>query len=423
MNKPDDLMTEQLLRFGNELNPEEKRSLTDQIAHLDVETLKRQQAILKTPQQPQIHSIKPFHHYTQSGNIDDYNLGKELIASGKVGCLLIAGGQGTRLRFDGPKGMYPITPITKKTLFEFFCDKVKAAGNRAGRELPLAIMTSPLNDQQTRHFFSVNNYFGLSRKQVNFFSQKNLPMLDREGNLFIESPNRIAEGPDGNGYSLRYFVESGIHEEWYDSGVQLMNYVLIDNPLADPFDAELVGNHFRRRAEVTIKGTQRLHAQEKVGLVVSSDGQVRVIEYSEMPEQERQATLADGTLRHQFSNLSLYCFSLPFVEKAAIYELPLHPALKAAKYLSKEGKIVHSTEPNSWKFETFIFDVLPIAKKVNAVLYPREECFAPLKNFSGDNSVETVQLALQNQAKKILAKLKMPMFEGEFEIDPKLYYP
>lgn len=407
-----------LLIHWTHLTVDQQNHLLTQIQNLDLKVFHNQQQLFK-----QHHSnlpvFEPFSDYGYAGgNLDDIQSGQELINDGQVGCLVVAGGQGTRLRLDGPKGMYPVTLFKKKSLFELLAHKVIAAGKLANRLLPIAIMTSPTNHEQTVKFFQDNQLFGLKSEQIHFFQQAVLPMLDNKGNLFLETPWSIAEGPDGNGSAFSEFVKTRIWEKWHKKGIKYLNFIQIDNPLADPFDAELVGYHKAHESDITIKCIERNHAKENVGLIVSVDGKPRVIEYSEMPAEERASAL------HRCANISLFCLSMNFVKQLEHYQMPLHLAHKAVKSLDKHGVTEQATEPNAWKFEKFIFDILPAADRVNALLYPRAHCFAPLKNLSGHDSLVTVQESLQNRDREIIAYITGETIpQRHFELAQDFYYP
>lgn len=395
---------EHLMNGWNNLTPAEQNALLKQIENLNVETFKASQTIIKHPSNTFTH-CQPYREYGESGNPDDYRLGKELIAHGKTGCLIVAGGQGTRLGFEGPKGIFPLTRVKRKTLFQLFAEKTAAASKQANTPLPLAIMTSPLNDAVTKEYFAQNRYFGLLPEQLFFFTQDMLPYLDLEGNLFLEAPGLIAQGPDGNGNTLRKFYESGIWEQWNTLGIEQLLYIQIDNPLADPFDAELCGFHHRTKADITLKCVFRQDPQEKVGVVVRHGKQIEVVEYTELPAQEKEA-ISD----HRVANISLFAFSMRFIEQCKELELPLHASLKPAKPLAK-----------AWKMETFIFDHLPYAANVQALLYPRSDCFAPLKS---SENVEEVQNALQESDIKIAKSIShAPPPKLPFELAQDFYYP
>lgn len=410
-----------LLRYWHLLSHTERKHLSEQIDNLDAAILRSQQLLLQNP----VHTtsqLEPLTTFAKVGDPRDAALGQRLMSEGKVGCMLIAGGQGTRLRFDGPKGLFPVTPIHKKTLFQLCAEKVCAASKQANHLLPLAVMTSPLNQQATLHFFSHHHYFNLVQEQLSFFCQSMLPFLDAEGNLFLEERSKIAEGPNGNGSALLHFVEQGLWEQWHAKGIQYVNFVLIDNPLAAPFDPELIGFHVRQQADITVKCTERLRADEKVGLLVKKEGRIEVVEYSELPEAEQKARNPDGTLRHRCANISLFCLSMDFILRASRAEMPLHRALKSVKKLAVDGST--QQEAKAWKFETFIFDILPLAEKVSVLSYPREQCFAPLKNADGEDSIETVQKLLLQEAKRVYQQVTGAHSpDGIFELAPEFYYP
>ncbi len=389
----------------NSLSPDQK------------ELIQKQQEQLLNFQLKPIDFIEPFDDYDTSGNIDNFKRGKELIAEGLAGCLIIAGGQGTRLKFDGPKGMFPVSKFNKKSLFQLFAEKTFFAGVEAKRKLPLAIMTSKQNYDEINKFFNDNNFFGLDKTQVFFFKQDDLYLLDEEGNPFLDKMGNLAKGPGGNGTALRHFVKSGVFKKFQDMGIKYLNFVLVDNPLADPFDAEFLGFHEKTGADVLIKCCKRLNANELVGTYVMHHNQVKVIEYSEFPKGE-------NIDKYFLINLSLFSFTMDFINKVSSVDLPLHLAHKANSYMNNNGNVVDPSKPNSWKFEEFIFDVLPYAKKVKALLFPREVCFAPLKNATGPDSLESVQKAMQHLDRLIFSKLSgQKLKDEEFELSQEFYYP
>lgn len=406
-----------LMIHWTNLTLEQQNHLVKQVNDLDINVLHAQEELLQK-KIVDLPKFTPFSDYGFALNPENRETGQALINNGEVGCLVVAGGQGTRLRIDGPKGMFPVTVIKKKSLFELLAHKIIAAGKLAEKQLSLAIMTSPANHKQTVDFFVDHNFFGLNPEQVDFFQQKMLPVLDNNGNLFLETPWTIAAGADGNGSALSEFVNLGIWDKWQKKGIKYVNFIQIDNALADPFDAELVGYHTLHNAEITIKCTERSHPKENVGLLVSVDGKPRVIEYSEMDPQEKASPL------HRCANISLFCLSMGFIKKLENYQMPLHVAHKAVKYLNEQGSTAQATELNAWKFEKFIFDILPAADRIEALMYPREQCFAPLKNFSGNDSLATVQESLQNRDRKILAAITGNEIPNRpFELAQEFYYP
>lgn len=415
-----------LFKFWDRLSKEDQRKLLGQIQHLDLAVLQRQRAALHSTKQ--IHSgfLEPFSTFSYKGNKQDVIEGRKLIQEGRLGCLVLAGGQGSRLQFQGPKGMYPVSIIKHKSLFQLIAEKIIAAGKQADTILPLAIMTSPQNDTETRYFFSSNHFFGLKEEQITFFPQGTLPLMTNREELFLEEPALIATGANGNGYCFRELVQSGIWPKWRSEGIDYLNIILIDNVLADPFDAELLGFHCRQQVDITLKCTVRDSIHENVGLLVQQNEKSRVVEYSEISHSERTALDASGNFKHRIANLSLFCVSGDFVEKAAALSdtLPLHAAWKACQVVDEKGKTFRPTEPNAWKFESFIFDNLEFTDKIAALVYPRSESFAPLKNPKGNFSITTVQEALQNREKQIIEEITgLPAPSKPFELSMDFYYP
>ena len=327
--------------------------------------------------------------------------GEELLSQGKVACLVLAGGQGTRLGNSLPKALVEVTPVRKKTLLQRLCEKTAAASTLYKTPLQMAIMTSTFNHQEITEYLVKNDYFGLNASQVHLFMQDSVPFVNDEGNWIVEASGAFAAGPDGNGHSLRKLIESGIGTKWKEQGIESLIVLPIDNPLADPFDAALCGDHVLNHREVTIKAIERSDPSEKVGVLVSLKGQLAVQEYSELPEH------FEAPLAH----IGLFCFSFSFIEKVAEVELPWHLARKTYG----NQKI--------WKFERFLFDVLAHTEKAGVLVYPREDVYAPLKNLEGRQSLETVQQALVAFDKRLVADLtKMPEPSHLIELDPAFYY-
>ncbi|MBA3721587.1 MAG: UDPGP type 1 family protein [Parachlamydiaceae bacterium] len=416
---------DQIFRFWDRLSLNEQSSLLNQIKLFDWEILKRQKLLISSSETLHQGTFEPFVDFVNSGNNIDWNEGQTRICQGQLGCLLLAGGQGTRLGSSDPKGMYPTSLINKKSLFQICSEKVLAASKQAGIPLSFAIMTSPINSEATINYFKKNHFFGLDEDQISFFTQGMLPFLNDNGALFLEEKNKISTGPNGNGLCLREFVDAGIWTKWKKKGIRYVNMILIDNPLADPFDPELLGFHIRQNVDITSKSAEKKSPEEKVGLLVKQNGLYRVIEYSEMPDKEKNAVDPSGNLLHRCANLSLFCFTMDFIDKVASKkDLPLHSAWKCAKIINDQGLSLMPTEPNAWKFETYIFDVFQYTNRIAALLYPRAQCFAPLKNGTGDNSLETVQKAIQEREKVIIKSLtgKEPP-PIPFELAADFYYP
>ncbi len=282
----------------------------------------------------------------------------------KMGCLVLAGGQGTRLGVDGPKGCVLLPLQEKKTLFQLIFEKVK----EKGKDLLLAVMTSPINHEATIKYFEEHDYFGLTN--VSVFSQEMIPVCDEEGNLYGDM-----ESPDGNGKALKNLVDSGVWGVWKANSVEVIQVIPVDNPKAEPFDGELLATHEKEQVDLVLKCIRRDSPKEKLGVIEEDRGRLMIREYSELTERMQG-------LEFPLGNTGLFSCSIDFVAQAARVELPWHLAHKQV------GAVW------IWKFETFIFDLFPYANSFKVIISERRNCFTPLKNRSGSDSLETVARAL-----------------------------
>jgi UDP-N-acetylglucosamine/UDP-N-acetylgalactosamine diphosphorylase len=411
-----------LLAGYAELASSQQARFAQEVLTLSGELLRCQRELLLSPSRSSA-SFEPISHVHRAGSEEDRRKGEQLIQEGKVACLILAGGQGSRLGTNGPKGAVPVSLIRRKSLFQLFAERTHSASLRAGRPLHLAIMTSPLNHAATLEFFDSHHRFGLPTSHLHFFSQGTLPFCDDRGNWLLERPGKLAVGPDGNGNALHLLNQTGLSEKWRSEGIEYVNVILVDNPLADPFDPELIGFHHRMQADVVVKAVPRLSAEEKMGIVVSCNGRTSVVEYSELHESDRLSLNSDGTPRFSIANTSLFSFSLDFIEKIAD-PLPLHLARKQAPVWLSTAQGSCTELAQVWKYETFIFDVLPLASRVETLLYPRDLSYAPLKNASGEKSLKTVQEALLAFDRYTYSTLSgLPSPDDPFELHPCFYYP
>lgn len=410
----------------DELSSTQQERFYAQLKKYDSLLLKRQRdALFRTRSLP--HAIEPFRKFERAGARENYDAGKELLAKGKVGTLILAGGHGSRLGVNQPKGMIPVTPLRGKSLFQLFLEKGLAAAKQAGHSLPMAIMTSPLNHIETLTFLEKQRFFGLKEQNCSFFLQGTLPYLDDRGDWLLEAPGQLAEGADGNGAALINFFNSGIWTKWKERGIEYVNIIPIDNALADPFDAELVGYAHLSKADTVLKAILRRDKEEKVGVIGETRGQMRVVEYTELPENEKNSLEADGSLKWRVANTGLFCFRMDFIEglaKNPHFFLPWHVAQKNADILLGTSKGFFKEKAKVWKCETFFFDVLNFTTRAKVLVYPREEIYAPLKNAAGANSLEELQRALLEADRRTFQKVtgkELP--PGNFELDPAFYYP
>jgi UDP-N-acetylglucosamine/UDP-N-acetylgalactosamine diphosphorylase len=354
--------------------------------------------------------------------------GAELIAGGKVAAFTVAGGQGTRLGFDGPKGMVPITPVRGKSLFQLFAETILAVGKRFGVSIPWYIMTSPANHERTVAYLRAHNHFGLPERDVFAFVQGQLPALDFWGKILLECRHRLALAPDGHGGSLKALVESGALADMRDRGVEIISYFQVDNPLVKPVDPLFIGLHALTGSEMSTKVARKADDLERVGNVCMSGGKPVVVEYTEFPESLARERDADGTRQFDAANLAIHLLDVAFVEKLgqAGYKLPLHFAEKMVPCIDEWGQPFLPDKANAIKLEAFIFDALRFASNPLVLEVERAEEFSPVKNASGADSIETAKRDLVRRAARQLERIGMTIPRDdagdpkvELEIDPR----
>ncbi|MHC5109008.1 MAG: UTP--glucose-1-phosphate uridylyltransferase [Planctomycetota bacterium] len=346
--------------------------------------------------------------------------GTEMLRAGKVAAFTVAGGQGTRLGFDGPKGAFPFTAVANRTLFELFAMMVSAASTTYGVSIPWFLMTSRENDDATRKFFADNRYFGLDPEQVRFFAQGMLPALDRDGKLLLTEKHRIAMAPDGHGGSLRALADSGSLYEMEQRGVEVISYFQVDNPLVKPFDPLFIGLHNLQQSEMSTKVTPKAADNERVGNICLADGKILVVEYSEFPDELASAKNPDGSRRFDAGNLAIHMIDRQFVQRitGSSFSLPFRRADKVVPFVTPEGQKVVPEEPNGIKLESFVFDALPLAHQPLVLKIDRKEEFSPVKNASGVDSVETARRDFEERSRRWLsvAGLQVPDETGNSTI-------
>jgi UDP-N-acetylglucosamine/UDP-N-acetylgalactosamine diphosphorylase len=315
-------------------------------------------------------------------------LGEEALRAGRVAAFVVAGGQGTRLGYDGPKGTYPVTPVLKKTLFHVFADKLRAAGLRYGRPLHWFIMTSHINHAATETFFRANAFFGLAETHVHFFRQGRMPAVGFDGKILLEEKHRIAMSPDGHGGSLRALARSGATELMAREGIDILSYFQVDNPMVRFIDPAFVGWHLKSRSEMSSKMVPKAYAGEKVGHFCTQRGNTVVIEYSDLPKALQEETDVAGKLRFVAGSIAIHLLDREFIRRMATGAdaLPFHRADKKIPCLDAAGAPVKPEKPNGVKFELFVFDALPFAKNPVVIETDRADDFSPVKNAEGLDS-------------------------------------
>jgi UDP-N-acetylglucosamine/UDP-N-acetylgalactosamine diphosphorylase len=343
--------------------------------------------------------------------------GERFLATGLVGAILVAGGQGTRLGCTGPKGLVPVGPLSHATLFDLLFGRLRAIHRRFGRRVPLAIMTSSATDADTRQFLRESNFCGLDPDFVHVFRQHDLPALDAAtGTLLLDAPDHLAMAPDGHGGMLVALHESGGLDWFGRHGVEHLASFQVDNPLALPLDCEFLGYHALSQADFSTQVVLKREPQERVGVVVEQDGRHAVIEYSDLSPALAAERRPDGRLRFHAGSIAVHCFTKSFLDRAATRDdsLPLHLAHKVVPFLDESGTLIRPTAPNAIKFERFIFDLMPLADRVTVVEIEARDGFAPLKNPAGSaaDAPEHVHAALVAHARRLLAEAGVTVADG-----------
>ena len=356
-------------------------------------------------------------------------VGEEALRQGKVAAFTVAGGQGTRLGYDGPKGTFPVTPVTRSTLFEVFAKKIAFAGQHYGAPVHWFIMTSLVNHEQTVSFFEDNAYFELNPEQVHIFSQGLMPAVDFEGKLILGNKSSLAMAPDGHGGSLRALRKSGMVDLMKEKGIEMISYFQVDNPLVRCIDPYFVGFHCEHQSEVSSKMIPKKYPLEKVGHFCDYQGKMMVVEYSDLPNSYQEQTTETGELRFLAGSIAIHIFDVKFIEKLGgsdtSFRLPFHKAEKKIPYVNEVGETITPEKPNGVKFEMFVFDALPFAANPVLIETLREEDFSPVKSAEGNDSPATCHRDQLRMFAKWLKQVgvEIPCDEEgtpqfDFEIDP-----
>ena len=339
---------------------------------------------------------------------DMRELGEEILAAGKAAAMVVAGGQGTRLGFEGPKGAFPIGPVSERPLFEIFAHAILAARRAHAAPIPWYIMTSQANDLETRDFFEAHNYFDLPVADVKCFAQGMMPAVDLQGKLLLAKRDELAWNPDGHGGSIRALARCGMLTDMAARGIEYVSYFQVDNPLVPPLDPVFLGCHADARSDMSSKMARKRDPKEKLGVFCLSAGlrpgaaglrpggagRLHVIEYSDLPNALAEERNPDGSLRFEAGSIAIHILSRRFVERlngGRRFALPFHRAEKKIPCVDEKGRTRSPDRPNGVKFETFVFDALPMAERPVVLEIDRRREFSPVKNADGLDSPATAR--------------------------------
>lgn len=381
--------------------------LADQILHIDFERLKTLDEEITHPcctcnieDISPVKAINPEKKDTEE--IEEYiKIGEDVVKSGHFAIGIMAGGQGTRLGHNGPKGTFKLELNGEtKSLFEIIVDKLKDAYEKYNVYLNCYIMTSPENNKETVAFFEKNNYFNYPKEYIKFFMQEDLPLLNKKGKLILGEDGLIKLASEGNGGIFYSMAKKGIIDDMKSKNIKWIFIGSVDNLLVKYVDTLLLGLAIKQNVNIATRTVIKNSPNERVGVLCKKNGKVKVIEYTEVPKEMRVATDEAGEFLYGESHIMCNLFSLEAIEKASTKELKYHVAVKKIKYIDENGKLVNPTEPNCYKFEKFVFDSFGLFDEIAILRGKREEDFAPIKNAEGQDSPETAQKLYENYMAK-----------------------
>ena len=392
---------EQLLANYEKLSENDKDKLLDDILTIDFNQLEK---LYEKRNFKQVYSeaeIEPI-SYVEKDKMskeerEKYDeIGTKAIKAGKLAAVTMAGGQGTRLGHNGPKGTFEIGLESHKPIFELLCETLKLANEKYGVVIPWYIMTSKENNKDTVDFFEKNNYFGYPKGYIQFFKQGELPMVGEDGKVLLDEKGMIKQAADGHGGIFTSMRKDGVIYDMKARGIEWVFIGGVDNVLVKMVDPTLIGLAESKGILAAGKSVVKAGPHEKVGVFCKRNGRPSVIEYSEISKEMAEETDENGQLKYGESHILCNLFNIKEIEKISEKNLPYHSAHKKATYMNEKGEIVKGIEPNAYKFEAFLFDAFESLDDMVIMRVKREEEFAPVKNAEGVDSPETARKLYQD---------------------------
>ncbi len=388
-----------LLKYTKELSDADRDELIDQIEGLDFSVLDE---IGVEEKRGKIEPISATTLKEIELNKERYRkIGIDAIKAGKVGAVLLAGGQGSRLGFDKPKGMFDIGINKNLYIFECLINNLLDVVKEAGAWIPLFIMTSEQNDKDTREFLDKHDYFGYSSDNVIFFVQEQLPTVDLNGKLMLADKGIVSTAPNGNGGWYASMVRSGVFKILKDNKIEWLNVFAVDNVLQRIADPCFIGAVVDSGKESGSKVVAKASPEERVGVMCLENGKPSIVEYYEMTPEMINSRESDGTLSYNYGVILNYLFKISNLNRMLDAKLPLHKAFKKVQYIDENGVLVFPDEPNAYKYETLALDMVKLQDSCLAYEVEREKEFAPVKNKTGVDSVDTARELLKANGMEI----------------------
>ncbi len=388
---------EHIIQLLEKLEGKQKEDLIEQINRIDFHQIMELYENTKKEieiKENKIEAIKYLDKEKLTKNeIETFNeLGEKIIISGKYAVVTMAGGQGTRLGHTGPKGTFKLDVYGKgKYLFEILAENLKEANKKYNTIIPWYIMTSKENNEMTQEFLERNNYFGYDRNNVMLFEQGELPLINTEGKMLIGKNLKIKEASDGNGGVFSSLRKRGMLADMKERGIEWIFIGGVDNAILKMADITLLGMAIEKNVQIASKSVVKANPHERVGVFCKMNGHPKVIEYTELPEQMAEEVDNNGELKFGESHIMCNLFTIDAIEKISKEPLIYHSAFKKNSYIDENGREIIPEEPNSYKFEAFIFDSFELFDDIAILRGKREDDFAPVKNKDGVDSPKTAK--------------------------------
>ena len=405
-----------LLAYWNELDHEKQTILINQLESIDFDLMRSLGDLIGDADSSAGYtpgSLTPAQVHTLPKDSTEFDyrkkaatVGEDALLAGKVGVILVAGGQSSRLQYEAPKGVFPVGPVTTRSLFQYHAEKIVALEKKFGVILPWYIMTNILSLRETIDFFENNNYFGKQADSVHFFPQRMLPPVDANSKMLMESRYSPAMAPDGHGGLLNALVTHKLLQDMKQRGLEQLFYFQVDNPLVKICDPVFIGSHIMQKADISAKTVLKIDPEEKLGNIARVDGGYAVIEYTELSAADKTRKNENGELLFGQGSIGIHVFQRTFLEKIAANggRLAFHISHKAIKCIDAQGRLVKPDSPNGYKFEQFIFDAFTQTQNICVVEVERSQEFSPIKNKEGTDSPDTARRDLCNYFGSLLEK-------------------
>lgn len=394
INKCEETGQKQLLRFIEQLNPDQEKELYEQIIETDFSVIAN--SVKGAQDRGAISPIEAMKLDEIKKQEESFRaIGIQAIQNGEVAAVLLAGGMGTRLGCHGPKGTFSIGETRELTIFQCLINNLLEVVQAANAHIHLFIMTSDKNHDTTLNYFKDHNYLDYPKEYLHFFRQEMAPATDREGKIFLEEKHKLATSPNGNGGWYSSLVHAGYKELLSTKGIKWLNVFAVDNVLQRIADPLFVGATIKTGKSSGAKVIRKNAPDEKVGVMCLEDGQPSIVEYYEITQEMKTAKNEKGELAYEFGVILNYLFQVKILNQISQAAMPLHVVEKKIPFIDENGETIHPTQANGYKYETLILDMIHLCPDALVYEVRREREFAPVKNAIGIDSVVSARELLK----------------------------